>query len=100
MKATAGAVVEGLRRNSDLGVDLAMCRREAYWVLRKQYGFSLPYIGKIMSRDHTSVLHGIRKLEYLIDKDAAPEPNIRILLEQSKRHAQDVRSQRNAEALA
>lgn len=36
-------------------------RQEAYYVLRHKWKLSLPAIGKIMKRDHATVLYGVRK---------------------------------------
>ena len=41
---------------------IVAARQECMWVLNKA-GMSLPMIGRFMRRDHTTVLHGVRKHE-------------------------------------
>src|SRR5690606_32818248 len=36
-------------------------RNEAMWMLRTYCGYTLPKIGALLGRDHTTVLHGIKK---------------------------------------
>lgn len=44
--------------------DVVRARHECFYRLSKEIGYSLPKIGMIMGdRDHTTVLHGIRKHE-------------------------------------
>lgn len=38
-------------------------RQECYFIMHRHMGYSLPVIGRIMSRDHTSILHGIKAVE-------------------------------------
>lgn len=39
------------------------CRREIYYRLRRELGLSLMQVGQMVNKDHTSVLHGYRKME-------------------------------------
>ena len=39
------------------------CRFEVYYRLRRELGLSLMLIGRMLNKDHTSVLHGYRKME-------------------------------------
>lgn len=39
------------------------CRFEVYYRLRRELGLSLMQIGRMLNKDHTSVLHGYRKME-------------------------------------
>ena len=39
-----------------------IARREIWRVLRDQ-GISLPRIGRMFNRDHTTILHGLRRIE-------------------------------------
>lgn len=39
------------------------CRREVYWTLVKKFGFSLMETARLVEKDHTSVLHGVRMYE-------------------------------------
>lgn len=46
-------------------------RQIAYWLARQTAGVSLPRIGMAFGgRDHTTVLHGCRAVELLIEQDA------------------------------
>ena len=38
-----------------------MARYEAMHLIRYQLGYSLPLIGRVMHRDHTTVLYGLRR---------------------------------------
>jgi len=38
-------------------------RQEAYFILHRKHGLSLPRTGQIMGRDHSTVLHGVRQHE-------------------------------------
>lgn len=44
--------------------DLAKLRFHVMWLLR-QAGWSYPRIGKRLNRDHTAILHGVRRWESL-----------------------------------
>jgi len=63
----------------------------AFYLVRQIGGFSLPQIGRAMSRDHTSVLLGIRRHEQrmkrepaLLARTEAVSARIRALLDQPK----------------
>lgn len=53
---TAGDVLKANRARA-----LAMVRFEIYGRLHDELGVSLPQIGRLFARDHTSVLHGVRR---------------------------------------
>lgn len=53
--------VEQLRGRSR-DAHLTEARHVAWWILHTG-GWSLPAIGELMHRDHTSVLHGVRRVE-------------------------------------
>jgi hypothetical protein len=42
---------------------LVDARQELYWQIYKNTNWSLPRIGKLFNKDHTTVLHGVRKVE-------------------------------------
>jgi len=42
---------------------VSQARQECYRILHRDLGHSLPVIGRIMGRDHTSVLHGVKAAE-------------------------------------
>lgn len=46
---------------------LVYARHECYYVLH-QIGLSSSQIGRIMKRDHTSILHGIKNHRYRVDR--------------------------------
>ncbi|WP_170145735.1 helix-turn-helix domain-containing protein [Rhodoplanes elegans] len=51
---------------------IVRARHLAYWMLRDVKGISLPEIGRVLGgRDHTSVLHGIRKVDAKIERGDA-----------------------------
>lgn len=39
---------------------LAYIRQEAMWSARQTTGASFPEIGRVLNRDHTTVIHGVR----------------------------------------
>jgi chromosomal replication initiation ATPase DnaA len=52
---------------------LLLPRQYLMWRLRNETTLSLPLIGKhIGNRDHTTVLHGVRKYQALVDEGKAP----------------------------
>lgn len=40
---------------------IVAARHEACWRLKNETSMSLPQIGRLLGRDHTTVLHGVRK---------------------------------------
>ena len=52
---------------------IAAARHEAVWRVRLATGWSLPRLGRFFKRDHTTVLHSIRKM----DKRSARDPELR-----------------------
>ncbi|MBV8797602.1 MAG: hypothetical protein JO136_21905 [Hyphomicrobiales bacterium] len=50
---------------------IAAARHEAVWRVRLATGWSLPRLGRFFKRDHTTVLHSLRKME----KRSARIPN-------------------------
>jgi len=49
---------------------VAMVRQATFWLLRNQTGWSYPRIGKAMDRDHTTVMHGVRRTADRAIRDA------------------------------
>lgn len=47
---------------------LVKARQELYYLLRKQ-GWTYPQIGRRLNRDHSSILHGVRK--YIVENGVA-----------------------------
>lgn len=53
--------------------DLMVPRHYLMWRLRHETTMSLPQIGKYLGgRDHTTVLHGVRKYQRMVDAGTAP----------------------------
>lgn len=46
-------------------IDHARPRQVAMWLARRVTSHSLPQIGRAMDRDHTTIMHGIRRVEEL-----------------------------------
>ncbi len=68
------AVIRGVLRNRGA----AEARQVAMYLIRQLTNMSLPDIGKEFGRDHTTVLHSIRKIELsLKDKGSNLQDNIR-----------------------
>lgn len=53
----------------DRHASLALARHVAAWLLR-QHGYSFPEIGAMLARDHSSIMHGVRKVERLRSENA------------------------------
>jgi hypothetical protein len=51
---------------------IAAARHEAVWRVRQATGWSLPRLGRFFKRDHTTVLHSLRKME----KHSARDPEL------------------------
>ena len=47
-----------------------MVRHVAYYVIRTRLHHSLPEIGSVFGRDHTTILHGVQKIERLLATSA------------------------------
>lgn len=47
---------------------IALARQCLMWAMRKHTALSFESIGDFLSRDHSTVLHGCRKVEKLIQK--------------------------------
>ena len=62
MAAATGTTIEELTGRGQ-GRRMAFVRFACFLQLRRLKGFSLPQIGAIFNRDHTTVLHGIRRAE-------------------------------------
>mgnify|MGYP001766087188 CR=1 FL=1 len=79
-KSTANAILlatvmeeqYGLERGKILGGDrrarCALHRQEWFYYVVNTFGFSLPKTGKLIGRDHTTVLYGLRRYEEYLQK--------------------------------
>jgi len=48
---------------------VAEARMYVYWLAKEYTRFSLPRIGRAMRRDHSTILHGIKKINKLIEEN-------------------------------
>lgn len=48
---------------------LAHARQVAMWLCRQLTGLSLPRIGVVFNRDHTTVMHAVRKIQHQVDTE-------------------------------
>lgn len=64
---------------------LCFARQVAFWILRQGNRYSLPEIGRrIGYRDHTSVLHGVRKIDRLMAADPGLAAEIHALASEAQ----------------
>ena len=72
------SIDEVVLRSTQRNHGVAEARQIAMYLIRKLTNFSLPDIGKEFARDHTTVLHAIRKVEMdLKNGDSHTQNNIR-----------------------
>ena len=62
-------------RGSGRSKDMVLPRQVAMYLVREMTDYSLPEIGKVFSRDHTTVLHSINKVENYL-KETSEMDNI------------------------
>lgn len=95
LKAVAGAT--GVTMEDMLGegrsYEIALARHMAMALARKLLGYSLPRIGRLLRRDHTTVLHGLRR----IARECEGNPDFAARLD---RLAADIRQQQKKERAA
>jgi len=81
----AATKVSGLKREDLVGPKrisrIARVRQAAMYVARQMTGLSFPEIGRRFNRDHTTVLHGYRRVLKLLPSDA----NMAALVEDIRR---------------
>lgn len=53
----------GLIYAQDRRKAISTVRHEAYYLVHRDFGLSYPEVGRIFDRDHTTILHGVRKHE-------------------------------------
>lgn len=59
--------------------EMVLPRQVAMYLVRDLTSFSLPEIGKVFSRDHTTVLHSINKIDEYLKSTTEMENIIKIL---------------------
>jgi chromosomal replication initiator protein len=57
--------------------EVAIARQVAMYIIRQQTKLSLPEIGRVFGRDHTTVIHSLEKVEGLIKENRETAENIR-----------------------
>ena len=78
-----GVTVEDIR-GSRRTKDIAMARHVSIYIMRNVTGMSLPSIGKVFNRDHTTILSSIKTVEKEIRDSAAVENDIDTLIKEIK----------------
>ncbi|MGN1030665.1 MAG: chromosomal replication initiator protein DnaA [Butyricicoccaceae bacterium] len=66
-------------KGSGRSKDMVLPRQVAMYLVRELTNFSLPEIGKVFSRDHTTVLHSINKIENYLKTTSDMGPIIKTL---------------------
>jgi chromosomal replication initiation ATPase DnaA len=61
--AELGVTADDLWRDSRTIPELVQSRQLAMWLLRRRHNISYPAIGRALHRDHSTVIHGVRKVE-------------------------------------
>lgn len=63
----------GLAREAVLSrcraTELVLARHEIWWSLRMRYGLPFSVIGRVFKRDHTTILHGVRRWQASLDQE-------------------------------
>ena len=52
--------------------EITKLRWRVYWIGRTELGLSYTQVATLFRRDHTTILHGVRKYEQLADDDGEP----------------------------
>ena len=65
---TRGIAVSRLR-GPERQASIVRARHECMWLLRTQLPLSLPEIGRLFGRHHTTVMDGIRWIAFRVDAD-------------------------------
>ncbi|MCD6289143.1 MAG: chromosomal replication initiator protein DnaA [Anaerolineae bacterium] len=68
----------GRKRNKEV----SLARHIAMYLLRHECDLSLPQVGALLNRDHTTVMHGVERVEELVEVDDAIRRRIMSLREQ------------------
>jgi chromosomal replication initiator protein len=69
---------EIIGKNRDKNVSTA--RQIIMYLWHKNFGLSLPIIGKMLKRDHTTILHGTQKIQKEIQNDPQIASKIKEIL--------------------
>lgn len=60
----------------DRSQPLALRRMICYYLLRRRSGLTYPEIGKLMHRHHSTVIHGVQRVEWWISPWSVLDPAI------------------------
>jgi len=71
------ADLQGRRRHASL----AWARHVAAYMVRGLTGASLPEIGALLHRDHTTIMHATRRVARMVDQDAGVRERLGRLVE-------------------
>ena len=63
---------ENHRRSTLKNKNTAEARQVAMYLIRTMTNLSLPEIGREFDRDHTTVMHGLKKVEQTLQNSASP----------------------------
>lgn len=66
--------------------ELVHPRQIIMYLLRHELSFSFPKIGRELGKDHTTVMHGVEKIEHALPKDAYLQQEISVLKDQLYRN--------------
>lgn len=64
--------------------DVSSVRQVCFYICKEMLDISLQKIGQICNRDHTTVMHGIKKIETMIESDKAFGETINMLMKDIK----------------
>ncbi len=64
--------------------DVVKVRQVCFYICKELLDISLQQIGKIYNRDHTTVMHGIRKIESLMEEDEIFRETVEMLMKDIK----------------
>ncbi len=64
--------------------DVSFARQVSFYLCKEILDLSLQKIGQVYNRDHTTVLHGIRKIEELIQTDSVFKETVNMLIKDIK----------------
>lgn len=62
------AAIMGRRRT----LPIMAARHEAVWMVKQATGFSLPHIGRIFDRDHSTIFNSVRRYAEVTSKNWSP----------------------------
>lgn len=57
--------------NSRVRYGFIMPARFAMYKALRERGWSYPRIGKLFDKDHSTIIHGVKRAEYLMERDAS-----------------------------